>query len=126
MKHRLSPNPKIIHELNSHSPPVRNKNSETITPTLAGGMTPNVGSGSQEPVEESPEGNPTDEGGERDSIGMPVHVDTSEPQSAPQQEAALDVVAEVVRLRTQFQQFIVEREAERVQGNLLDPPPAYM
>ncbi|KAK0430908.1 hypothetical protein EV421DRAFT_1930276 [Armillaria borealis] len=127
MKHRLSPNPKIIHELNSHSPPVRNKNSEAITHTLAGEMAPNVGSGSQEPVEESPEGNPTDEEGERrDSIGTPVHVDTSEPQSAPQQEAALDVVAEVVRLRTQFQQFIVEREAERVQGNALDPPPAYV
>ncbi len=51
---------------------------------------------------------------------MPVHIYTSEPQSTPEQEgpqAALDdVVAEVVRLRTQFQQFIVEREAERVHG----------
>ncbi|PBK60580.1 hypothetical protein ARMSODRAFT_982243 [Armillaria solidipes] len=129
-RHRLSPNPKIIPELNSQSPPVSDKNSETITPMLVGGAAPHLGDQSQEIVEQNPEGNPTeDEGERRNSISWPVHVHISEPQSAAQQEgpqAALgDVVAEVVRLRTQFQQLIVEREAERVHGNELDPPPAY-
>ncbi|KAK0421924.1 hypothetical protein EV421DRAFT_2026177 [Armillaria borealis] len=126
LKHRLSPNLKIIPELNSHSPPVTNKNDEAITPMLPGGVAPDLGDRSQETVEQNPEGNPTrDEGERRPRVGTPVHVDNSEPQVAPQQEAALDVVAEVVRLRTQVQQIIVEREAERFHGNALDPPPAY-
>ncbi|PBK60572.1 hypothetical protein ARMSODRAFT_982237 [Armillaria solidipes] len=129
-KHRLSTNLNITPELNSHSPPVGNKNVETITPMLAGGVAPDLGDRSQEIVEQNPEGNPTeDEGERRNNISSPVHVDISEPQDAPQQggpRASLgDVVAEVVRLRTQFQQFVVEREAERVHGNELDPPPAY-
>ncbi len=129
-KHCLSPNPKIIPELNLHSPPVRNKNGETITPMLVDGVVPDLGDRSQEIVEQNPEGNPTeDEEERRNSISSPVHVDTSESQRATLQEgpqAALgDVVAEVVRLRTQFQQFIMEQEAERVHGNALDPPPAY-
>ncbi|KAK0430912.1 hypothetical protein EV421DRAFT_2024822 [Armillaria borealis] len=129
-KHRLSTNLNITQELNSHSPPVGNKNGETITPMLAGGVAPDLGDRSQEIVEQNPEGNPTeDEGERRNSISSPVHVDISEPEGAPQQggpRASLgDVVAEVVRLRTQFQQFVVEREAERVHGNELDPPPAY-
>ncbi|KAK0209693.1 hypothetical protein IW262DRAFT_1486440 [Armillaria fumosa] len=130
MKYRLSPNPKVNAELNSHSPPVRNKNRVTITHTLAGGVAPNVGGMSQEPVEEITEGNPIRDTAERrNGIGVPLRVDISEPQGAPHQEgprASLsDVVAEVLRLRTQFQQFVVEREVERVQGNTLDPPPAY-
>ncbi len=97
---------------------------------LAGEMTPNEGDRSHDTVEQNTEGGPIeDEGERRNSIGTPVHVDTSEPQSAQQEEvpqAGLDdVVAEVLRLRTQFQQFVVEREAERVQGNAFDPPPAY-
>lgn len=99
---------------------------------LAGAVTPDFGDRSQETVEQGPAGNPTkDEGEKRNSSSSLAHVDTSEPQRAPQQEgpqAALgDAVAEVVRLRTQFQQFIniVEREAERVHGNALDLPPAY-
>ncbi|SJL17831.1 uncharacterized protein ARMOST_21395 [Armillaria ostoyae] len=123
-------NLKITQELNSHSPPVGNKNGETITPMLAGGVVPDLDDRSQEIVEQNPEGNPTeDEGERRNNISSPVHVDISEPQVPPQQEgprASLgDVVAEVVRLRTQFRQFVVEREAERVHGNELDPPPAY-
>ncbi|KAK0430088.1 hypothetical protein EV421DRAFT_2025357 [Armillaria borealis] len=129
MKYRPSPNLKMIPELNLHSPPVRNKNSLTIAPMLAGGVAPDLGDRSQEIVEQNSEGNPTEDVEERrNSISSPVHVDASEPQGVPQQEvpqAALDVVAEVVMLRTQFQQFIVEREAERVHGNVLDPPPAY-
>ncbi len=98
---------------------------------LSGRVGPDVGDRRQEIAEQNLEENPTeDEGERRNSFGTPVHVDASEPRGAPQQEgphAALDdVVAEVVRLRTQFQQFIVEREAERVHGNALDPPPAYM
>ncbi|SJL17858.1 uncharacterized protein ARMOST_21422 [Armillaria ostoyae] len=125
-KHRLSPNLKIIPDLNSHSPPVGNKNGETITPMLVDGAAPDLGDRSQEIVEQNPEGNPTrDEGERRPRVGTPVHVDNSELQVAPQREAALDVVAEVVRLRTQVQQIIVEREAERFHGNALDPPPAY-
>ncbi len=130
LNHHLSPDPKIIPELISHSPPAGNKNTETISPMLAGEMTPNEGDRSQDTVEQNTEGDPIeDEGERRNSIGTPVHVDTSETQSAQQEEvpqAGLDdVVAEVLRLRTQFQQFIVEREAERVQGNAFDPPPAY-
>ncbi len=130
LKHRLSPNLKIIPELNSLSPPVGNKNGEVITPMMVGEMAPNFGDRNQERLGQTLGGNPTEDNRERrDSISMPVHIYTSEPQSTPEQEgpqAALDdVVAEVVRLRTQFQQFIVEREAERVHGNALDPPPAY-
>ncbi|SJL17836.1 uncharacterized protein ARMOST_21400 [Armillaria ostoyae] len=107
-KHRLSPNPKVIPEIDSHYLPVGDKNSETITPMLAGEMRPNMGNGSPEPVEQNPEGDPVeDEGERRNSIGTAVHVDISEPQSAAQQEgpqvALGDVVAEVVRLRSQFQ-----------------------
>ncbi|PBK60570.1 hypothetical protein ARMSODRAFT_1068397 [Armillaria solidipes] len=119
LKHRLSPNSKVIPELNSHSPPVGNKNGETISHTLAGEMTPNRGDGSLEPVEQNPEGDPVeDEGERRNSIGTPVHVDTSESQSP---HAPLDDVgAEVLRLRDH-----VHRLVERVQGNVFDPPPAY-
>ncbi len=95
-------------------------------------MTPDVGDRSQQTVEQGLAGNLTkDEGEGRNSISSRAHFDTSETQRVPQQEgpqAALgDVVAEVVRLRTQFQQFIniVERDAERIHGNTLDPPPAY-
>ncbi|PBK82605.1 hypothetical protein ARMGADRAFT_1090187 [Armillaria gallica] len=130
LKHRLSPNFKIIPEINSHPPPVRNKNGETITPILVDRVALDTGIGSQEIVEQNPEVNPTeDEEERRNSISSPVHVDTSVSQIAAQQDdpqAALgDVVAEVVRLRTQVQQIIIEREAERVHGNALDPLPAY-
>ena len=85
-------------------------------------MTVNLGDRSWETVEHSQEGNSTEvERERRNSIGAP---DTLESQSV-QQEAALDVVAEVLRLRNHVQQ-IIEREAEGVQGNLLDPPPAYV
>ncbi len=131
-KHRLSPNLKIKPELNSYSPPVGNQNGETITPMVAGGLTPDFEDRSQETVEQGPAGNLTKEEVERrNSISSPAHVDTSEPQRAPQEEgpqAALGgVVAEVVRLRTQFHQFIniVEQEAGRVHGHALDPPPPY-
>ncbi len=57
------------------------------------------GTGAQDTDEQNTEGNPIeDEGERRNSIGTPVHVDTSEPQSAQQEEvpqAGLDdVVAE--------------------------------
>ncbi len=129
LKHRLSPNPKIIPELNSihsHLPPVGNKNSETISPMLAGEMLPNLGSGSREPVKESPEGNPTeDERERRISIGTHVNNDDSEAQSPREREESPqapldDVGAEVLRLRDQVQHLV-----ERVQGNVFDPPPAY-
>ncbi len=110
----------MIPELPSHSPPVRNKNGETITPMLSGRVGPDVGDRRQEIVEQNPERNPTEDEGERRNSS-----DTPDASELAQQDA-LDVVAEVLRLRTQFQQFIVEREAERVQGNLLDLPPAYM
>ncbi len=122
----LLPNPKIVPEIYSHSPPLGNKNSETVTPTLAREMIPNLQDGSCETAEEVPGGNPTDGVRERrNSIGNP---DASDPQSEQQQElpqAPLDLVSEVFRLRTQFQQFIVEWEAERVRGGALDLPPAY-
>ncbi len=99
---------------------------------LADGVAPDLGDRGQETVEQNPERNLIeDEGERRNHFTSPVHVDTSEPQTATQQDgsqAALgDVVAEAVRLRIQFEQFIhvVEREAERVHGNALDPPPAY-
>ncbi len=129
LRGRLSPNPKVLPELNSihsHLPPVGNKNSETISPLLAGEMPPNLGSGSREPVEESPEGNPTeDERERRHSIGTPVDNEGSKAQSPREREecpqAPLDDVgAEVLRLRDQVQQLV-----ERVQGNAFDPPPAY-
>ncbi|PBK82613.1 hypothetical protein ARMGADRAFT_1140819 [Armillaria gallica] len=126
----LSPNPKILPELNSihsHLPPVGNKNSrQTISPILAGEMPPNLGSGSREPVQESPEGNPTeDERERRNSIGTPVDNEDSEAQSPREREESPqapldDVEAEVLRLRDQ-----VQRLVERVQGNAFDPPPAY-
>ncbi|KAK0430897.1 hypothetical protein EV421DRAFT_1743578 [Armillaria borealis] len=127
LKHRLLSNPKIIPGFNSHSPPVRDKNSEIM---LEGEMTPNLGDRSPDIVERSPEGNLTDDDGERrNSIETRLRVNTSELQSArqeaPPQAALGDVVAEVLRLRTQFQHFI-EREAERAQATVLDPPPAYM
>ncbi|KAK0219576.1 hypothetical protein EDD85DRAFT_797226 [Armillaria nabsnona] len=81
---------------------VRNKIGEIITPMLRGVMAPDLEDRSQETVEEA---DPTEEG--------------------PQQEAVLDVVAEFLRMRTQLQQIIVEREAERGHGNVLDSPPAY-
>ncbi|PBK60557.1 hypothetical protein ARMSODRAFT_982222 [Armillaria solidipes] len=114
-------------QFNSHSP-VRNKNSGTIT-MLDGEMTPNLGDRSPDIVERSPEGNPTDDDRERRNlIETRLRINTSEPQSArqetPPQAALGDVVAEVLRLRSQFQQFI-EREAERAQATVLDPPPAY-
>ncbi|PBK82587.1 hypothetical protein ARMGADRAFT_1038493 [Armillaria gallica] len=117
--HHLSPNPKIIPEQNLHSLPVGNKNHETISPMVVSEMMPNEGDRSQDTVEQNSEWDLVeDEGERRNSIGTSVHVDTSELQVAPQQEvpqAALSViVAEVLRLRTQVQQLIVEREAEHV------------
>ncbi len=108
-------NPKIIPELNSihsHLPPVGNKNSETISPMLAGEMLPNLGSGSREPVKESPEGNPTeDERERRISIGTHVNNDDSEAQSPREREESPqapldDVGAEVLRLRDQVQHLV--------------------
>ncbi len=122
LKHHLSPNPKIIPQPNLHSPPVRNKNRETISPRREGDMTVNLGDRSWETVEHSQEGNSTEvERERRNSIGAP---DTLESQSV-QQEDVLDVVNEVLRLRNHVQQ-IIEGEPEGVQGNLLDPPPAYV
>ncbi|KAK0219579.1 hypothetical protein EDD85DRAFT_797233 [Armillaria nabsnona] len=120
MRHRLSPNLKIIPEPSSHSPPIGNKNSQTVSAMLAGEMTPNLGDRSPDTVGWNAEGNPTEDEGERRNSS-----DTPDASELPQQDN-LDVVAEVLRLRTQFQQFIVEPEAEGVQGNALDPPPAYM
>ncbi len=101
-------------ELPSHSPQVRNKIGEII---IRGGGAPDLEDRSLE------EGDPTeDEGERRSTVGTPLH---AEAQDAPQQEASLDVAAEVVRIRTQLQQIIVEREAERGHGNALDSPPAY-
>ncbi len=105
-------------EFPSQSPPVRNKIGEII---LRGVVAPDLEDRSQETIEEA---DPTeDEGERRNTVGTPLHVDNSE---GPQQEAALDVVAEVVRMRTQLQQIIVEREAERGHGNVSDTPPAYV
>ncbi|KAK0430084.1 hypothetical protein EV421DRAFT_1860468 [Armillaria borealis] len=124
LKHRLSPNLIMMPELNFHSPPVRSKNGETISAVPAGEITPDEGEGRQEPVEGSPEGNPTeDERERRNSTGSPVHNDTSHRQSTREEspQAPLDDVgAEVLRLRDQ-----VQRLVERVQGNVFDPPPAY-
>ncbi|SJL17841.1 uncharacterized protein ARMOST_21405 [Armillaria ostoyae] len=126
LKHRQSPNLKIIPELNLHSPPVRSKNGETISAVPAGEITQDEGGGRQEPVEGSPlaEGNPTeDETERRDSTGSPVHNNTSHRQSTRKEspQAPLeDVGAEVLRLRDQ-----VQRLVERIQGNVFDPPPAY-
>ncbi len=85
-------------------------------------MTPNL-------ADISPEGNVAeDERERRDSVETHLHADTSEPQSAQQQEGSHavldDVAAEVLRLRVQVQR-LIEREAERVQGSAFEPPPAY-
>ncbi|KAK0191806.1 hypothetical protein F5146DRAFT_1001573 [Armillaria mellea] len=124
MKRCLSPNLKMIPELDAHSPPGGNKNSVLIPPMLVGGVAPASGDRRQDVIEQNEEGNPgVDEGEGRDIMSSLIHPDTSEPRGAPQEaspQPALDVVAEVVRLRTQFQQFIEERDAERVHGNVLD------
>ncbi|PBK60551.1 hypothetical protein ARMSODRAFT_1009254 [Armillaria solidipes] len=130
LKHRLSPNPKIQPELDFHSPPVGNKDSETVSPMLEGEMTPDLPNITTDTVEQSLDGNPAeDERERRNSIETHLHADTSEPQSTQQQEgphAVLDdVAAEVLRLRVQVQQ-LIEREAERIQGNVFEPPPAYV
>ncbi|KAK0465738.1 hypothetical protein IW261DRAFT_1152188 [Armillaria novae-zelandiae] len=131
LKDRLSPNLKIIPELHSHSPAVTNQNGEGTTVTLASGVVPDLGDRREEIMGQNPE-RPLieDEEERRNSTSSPEHVDTSEPQrplpqDAPQ--ASLDVVIEIVRLRTQVQQILVEREAESVHGHALeeDPPPAY-
>ncbi|KAK0219557.1 hypothetical protein EDD85DRAFT_961029 [Armillaria nabsnona] len=132
LEYRLSPNLKIVPELTSDSPPtgtIRKENREIISPMRPGEMTPMLRDRNLETIEEIPEENPTEAGRERiNIIGTPLHVDVSESQSVQQQEApqpALgDVAAEVMRLREQVQQ-LIEREAERAQGNMLDPPPAY-
>ncbi|SJL17815.1 uncharacterized protein ARMOST_21377 [Armillaria ostoyae] len=129
LKHRLSPNPKIQPELDLHSPPAGNKNSETVSPMLEGEMMPDLPNISMDTVEQSLDRNPVeDERERRNSVETHLHVDTSEPQSAQQQggpHAALDdVAAEVLRLRVQVQQ-LIKQEAERIQGNVFEPPPAY-
>ncbi|KAK0229589.1 hypothetical protein EDD85DRAFT_794074 [Armillaria nabsnona] len=91
-------------------------------------MTPHGESGSQDTVGGNGTGTPTGDERERtNSTGMPLHLDTSESQSPRQWEAlqaALgDVVAKVLRLRTQVQQIIEEWEAGRVQSNALDRLP---
>ncbi|KAK0492625.1 hypothetical protein EDD18DRAFT_1108641 [Armillaria luteobubalina] len=93
-------------------------------------LAPNLGNRSQETSEQNPEEMLTEDEVEgRNIINLPLHADTSGTQVSPQQEvpqAALgNVVAEVVRLRAEFQQFMVEHDAERVHGDALDPPPAY-
>ncbi|KAK0219550.1 hypothetical protein EDD85DRAFT_1028924 [Armillaria nabsnona] len=128
-KHHLSPNLKIQPELDLHSPPVGNKNSETVSPMLEDEMTPNLADISPDTVEQSPEGNPAEDERERsDSVETHLHAETSEPQSAQRQEGSHavldDVAAEVLRLRIQVQQ-LMEREAERVQVSAFEPPPAY-
>ncbi|KAK0465748.1 hypothetical protein IW261DRAFT_1598517 [Armillaria novae-zelandiae] len=122
MKNRLSPNLKVMPNLPPHSPPVRNKIGEVITPTLAGGVAPVLENRLQETVEHSLT---EDEGERRNAVGMPLHVADSVSQDTQQQQADLDVVAEVLRLRTQVQQIIVERDEERFHGNPPDLPPAY-
>lgn len=94
-------------------------------------MKPHGEGGSQDTIGGSGTGTPTeDERESRDSTGTPLHIDTSEsqrPQKREDRQAALgDVVAEVLRLRTQVQQLIAEWEAERVQSNGLDPPPEHV
>ncbi|KAK0435833.1 hypothetical protein EV421DRAFT_2038952 [Armillaria borealis] len=130
LKHRLSLNAKIQPELDLHSPPAGNKNSETVSPMLEDEMTPNLADMSPDTVEQSPEGTSAeDERERRNSFETQLHVETSEPKSAQQQEgphAVLDdVAAEVLRLRVQVQQ-LIEREVERIQGNVFEPPPAYV
>ncbi|KAK0209681.1 hypothetical protein IW262DRAFT_1416634 [Armillaria fumosa] len=80
---RLSPNPKVHPEPEPgldqglHSPPVGNKNSETVSPMLEGETTPNTGDVITDTVEQSPEGNPFEEEGERrNSIESHWHVET--------------------------------------------------
>ncbi|PBK82574.1 hypothetical protein ARMGADRAFT_1090155 [Armillaria gallica] len=129
---RLSPNLKIVPELTSDSPPtgtIRKENREIISPMRPGEMSPMLRDRNLETIEEIPEEIPPEAGRERiNIIGTPLHVGVSETQSVQQQEApqpALgDVAAEVMRLREHVQQ-LIEREAERAQGNMLDPPPAY-
>ncbi|KAK0467417.1 hypothetical protein IW261DRAFT_1062409 [Armillaria novae-zelandiae] len=137
---RLSPNLKIHPEPEQsfHSPPVGNKNSESVSPMLESEMTPNSGDIIPDTVEQDSEGIQTEDVGERrNSIESRLHVDTSEPQSAEVQDNSTeiqggrhavldDVAAEVLRLRVQVQQ-LMEREAERNQGlgDVLGPPPAY-
>ncbi len=94
-------------------------------------MTPHGEGGSQDTVGGSGTGTPTEDERERTtSTGTPLHINTSESQSPRQREApqaALgDVVTEVLRLRTQVQQLLAEREARRVESNVLDPPPEYV
>ncbi|KAK0492621.1 hypothetical protein EDD18DRAFT_449073 [Armillaria luteobubalina] len=122
LKYRPTPNLKVMPELPPHFPPVRNKIREIINPMLAGGVAPGVENRSQETVEQSPT---EDEGDRRDIIGTPLHVDNSGSQYTQQEDADLDVVAEVARLRTQVQQIIVERDAERLRGFTSDAQPAY-
>ncbi len=115
----------MIPELSSQSSPVG------LVQKQIREMTPHGEGGSQDTVGGSGTGTPTEDERERtNSTGMPLHLDTSESQSPRQREApqaALgDVVAEVLRLRTQVQQLIAEREAGRVQSNALDPPPEYV
>lgn len=118
LNHRLlEPDPMILSE-NSHSPPPRKKNSETVSPMLAGETTPNLQDRSCETAEEAP----TDGGRERrNSIGNPV---ASDPQGAPQQ-APLDVMAAVVRSMSQLVQLFMNREAQRAPRGSLDSPPEY-
>ncbi len=113
----LEPDPMIILE-NSHSPPPRKKNSETVSRMLAGETTPNLQDRSYPTAEEVL----TDGGRERrNSIGNPV---TSDPQGAPQQ-APLDVMAAVVRSMNQLVQLFMNREAQRAPGGSLDSLPEY-
>ncbi|PBK82615.1 hypothetical protein ARMGADRAFT_1068120 [Armillaria gallica] len=96
-RHHLSPNLKIKPELNSYSPPIGNQNGGTITPMLAGAVTPDFGDRSQETVEQGPAGNPTKvEGERRNSSSSLAHVDTSEPQRAPQQEGPQAALGDAV------------------------------
>ncbi|KAK0464157.1 hypothetical protein IW261DRAFT_1624017 [Armillaria novae-zelandiae] len=123
--HRLPVSPKIVSERNSYSPPVGNKNTEAISPMLAGEMTPDIGTGSQEPVEESPERDGTKVDGERrSSIATSVHNTISEDPSLREEDPQApldDVGVEVLRLRDE-----VLRLVERVHTNAFDPPPAYV
>ncbi len=113
----LEPDPMIISE-NLHSPPPREKNSETVSCMLVGETMPSLQDRSCETVKEVP----TDDGRERiNSIGNPV---ASDPHGAPQQ-APLDVMAAVVRSMNQLVQLFMNREAQRARRNSLDSPPEY-
>ncbi|PBK80684.1 hypothetical protein ARMGADRAFT_1068830 [Armillaria gallica] len=113
----LEPDPMIISE-NLHSPPPREKNSETVSRMLVGETMPNLQDRSCETVEEVP----TDDGRERiNSVGNPL---ASDPHGA-QQQAPLDVMAAVVRSMNQLVQLFINREAQRARRNSLDSPPEY-